>query len=228
MNGRHAQGILSVLMLVGALACRPESPSWRELSHGEAIEVTIPPAPPLLAGVNADTVQGWTGPGGKPFEVTRRTGADGHSYRMFGTRTLPLPLRTPPGVLTQYPCSSCHQGARLASGRESARHNNIDAVHPSSTRGACTTCHTAGAVDRLALPLGERATLDQPYRLCAQCHSTQVAAWAAGMHGKRMDGWGGRRVVMNCTDCHDPHAPHTESRIPFPGARLPTTPGGHK
>ena len=243
MNGRRIGGaggaggavgavravrVVGAVLGLGALACRPELPSYKELSQGEAIEVTVPPAPPLLAGVDADTVRGWTGPGGKPFEVTRRTGADGHSYRKFGTRTLPLPLRTSAREITQYPCSACHQGGRLTSTQESARHNDIDAVHPSATRGACSTCHAAGAVDRLALPLGALATLDQPYRLCAQCHSGQVAAWAAGMHGKRMDGWGGRRVIMNCTDCHDPHTPRTEARIPFPGARLPTTPGGHK
>ena len=72
---------------------------------------------------------------------------------------------------------------------------------------------------------GERATLDESYRLCAQCHFAQADAWAGGGHGKRLDGWQGRRVVMACTDCHDPHAP--APRRAFRSARRNSSePGG--
>ena len=49
--------------------------------------------------------------------------------------------------------------------------------------------------------------LNESYRLCAQCHFIQVEAWSGGAHGKRLDTWRGPRVVMNCTDCHNPHDP---------------------
>jgi hypothetical protein len=93
-------------------------------------------------------------------------------------------------------------------------------VHPSGTGATCGTCHDRRAVDRLVLQSEESIPLDQAYRLCAQCHFAQVEAWAGGAHGKRLDGWRGRRVVMNCTDCHDPHKPAVEQRIPFPGPRI--------
>ena len=30
-----------------------------------------------------------------------------------------------------------------------------------------------------------------------------------------MNGWEGRRVVMSSGDCHDPHKPAVEPRVPF-------------
>lgn len=179
------------------------------------------PEPAELATVAREPVQGWTGPGGAPFVTTRRTGSDDYLSRQIGRKIFALPLREPARTITQYPCASCHQGASVTSRRPVGQHENIRPVHPSLTQGACATCHVTGAVDRLALVGGGQATLNQPYRLCAQCHSHQVDAWAAGHHGKRLDGWAGARVVLNCTDCHDPHDPRTQARIPFAGARLP-------
>jgi hypothetical protein len=75
-------------------------------------------------------------------------------------------------------------------------------------------------VELLALKSGERVTLDHTYRLCAQCHYKVAESWAGGAHGKRLDGWQGRRVVMGCADCHDPHRPAIGSRIPFRAPQL--------
>lgn len=175
--------------------------------------------PRELSAVTSDTVYGWTGPGGRPFEVARRTAGASAYHRQIGRKTFALPLRVP-GNLTQYPCSSCHEGLSVTGRRTDGAHQNIAAVHPTVTGAACVTCHVPNAVERLALPGGESASLDQAYRSCAQCHASQVESWAAGAHGKRLDGWFGRRVVMNCADCHDPHAPALESRVPFPGPRI--------
>lgn len=220
---------LAIVMAV-AWGCANEPPAVETHDRVGAVAIAVTPAlSPALspaAAVDGDRVQGWTGPGGASFEATRRTGSGAHLYRQIGTKMFALPLRTSARPLTQYPCTSCHEGASVTPGTVTGRHENIKSVHPKLTDGACTTCHVAGAVDRLALPGGQRGTLDQPYRLCAQCHFPQVDAWAAGGHGKRLDGWAGRRVVMNCTDCHDPHVPYTERRIPFPGPQLPRVPGG--
>jgi hypothetical protein len=105
-------------------------------------------------------------------------------------------------------------------------HDNIHPQHPRNNEGVCTTCHVAGSVERLRLPGGRTTTLDYAYRLCAQCHYAQVNDWAAGAHGKRLVGWAGRRVVMSCADCHDPHRPGVESRLPFAGPRIRRTSGG--
>jgi hypothetical protein len=174
--------------------------------------------PGALASVAADTVVGWTGPGGRPFEVARRTdGPEAGHARLFGTITLPIVLRDRRPALTQYPCTSCHAGARvtMAARRQPDVHHDIQPVHPDTAGNVCAACHDPDNAALLVLMGGKRATLDESYRLCGQCHFAQAAAWAGGGHGKRLDGWQGRRVVMACTDCHDPHRPAVHARIPF-------------
>jgi hypothetical protein len=184
--------------------------------------------PGVLATVQAVPVQRWKGPGDKPFEVALRSAAPeaGHS-RQFGTINLPVALRNRAAAISQYPCTSCHQGRKvvMANKRISDAHNNIKPVHPDQTGAVCSTCHSAEDVALLTLKSGERATLDESYRLCGQCHFPEAKAWAGGGHGKRLDGWQGRRVVMACTDCHDPHKPAVEVRIPFRAPQLERTRG---
>lgn len=179
--------------------------------------------PGALGTVPAAPVDLWQGPGGRPFEVALRTGDPASAMaRRFGRITLRTSLRSRAADLGQYPCTSCHLGRRivLADERVPDAHQNIEAVHPQQTGGTCSTCHSADNVELLALKSGERATLDHTYRLCAQCHFSQADAWAAGAHGKRLDGWQGRRVLMGCADCHDPHKPALEPRIPFRAPRI--------
>jgi hypothetical protein len=184
--------------------------------------------PGALSAVQAVPVERWKGPGGRPFEVALRSAAPeaGHS-RMFGTITLPIALRSRAAGISQYPCTSCHQGKKvvMANQRISDAHNNIKPVHPDQTGAVCSTCHSADDVALLTLRSGERAPLDESYRLCAQCHFKQAEAWAGGAHGKRLDGWQGRRVVMACADCHDPHKPAIQPRIPFRAPQLEKTRG---
>lgn len=186
--------------------------------------------PGALRLVQAEPVAGWTGPGGRAFSVALRTAAleSGHS-RPFGTIGLSIGLRDRAAGLTQYPCTSCHAGRRvvLADERVKDAHRNLQPTHPSQTGALCSTCHTADDVSRLVVKGDTAATLNQSYRLCAQCHFAQAESWAGGAHGKRLDGWQGRRVVMACTDCHDPHAPGLTPRIPFRGPEL-ERPKGHE
>ena len=184
--------------------------------------------PGALQTVYAAPVSHWQGPGGLPFEVALRT-ADPLTAlsRRFGTITMRTSLRVRAPDLGQYPCTSCHLGQRtvLAEARAAGAHQNIRTGHPVQTGGACSTCHSAANVEQLALKSGESISLDHTYRLCAQCHFAQADAWAGGAHGKRLDGWQGRRVLMGCADCHDPHAPALETRIPFRAPQL-ARPGG--
>jgi hypothetical protein len=174
--------------------------------------------------VNAQAAHGRTGPGGRPFEATLRTAdASGHLSRRIGMRTFDIALRSE-GV-SQPACTSCHlpTGGIITEERTEGAHANIQPVHPSEGGSTCITCHAPRDVARLTLRNGETVSLDQAYRLCVQCHFAQVEAWSGGAHGKRLDGWQGRRVVLGCADCHEPHRPALEQRIPFPGPHLPST-----
>ena len=174
--------------------------------------------PGELRTVSALPVETWSGPGGTPFAVQIRTDDPSTANaRRFGTITLRNSARVRSPDLGQYPCTSCHlgRGMILRDARIGDAHQNIQPTHPAQTGATCSTCHAPDNVELLALKSGERATLDHAYRVCAQCHFSQAESWAGGAHGKRLDGWQGRRVVMGCADCHDPHKPAMESRIPF-------------
>ena len=179
--------------------------------------------PGVLASVEADSVRGRSGPGERPFKVGLRTPeAVSGRIRRFGTRPLPIQLRLRSPNLTRYPCTSCHQGSRLvmADARIPDAHTELRVVHPTETGSTCATCHAPENPELLILGTRDRTPLDHAYQLCAQCHFRQVESWAGGAHGKRFDGWQGRRVVMGCAECHDPHAPALETRMPFRPPRL--------
>jgi hypothetical protein len=179
--------------------------------------------PPTLAVVRSGIVEGRASPGGGPFEVAvREPERPGHD-RVIGRRPFEISLRQRSS--TSYPCASCHRPGRAVIQPERAEdaHRYVLPRHPNESGTRCTTCHAPDDVESLVLASGERIGLAHAYRLCAQCHYSQVDDWAAGAHGKRLDGWRGRRVVMGCADCHDPHEPAVAPRDPFPGPTLPRT-----
>jgi hypothetical protein len=209
---------------VGALEALPGlSPGERAPASFET-EDTLPSA---LKGVVVEPVQGgWTGPGGRDFHVVVRSQREAdYSHRQIGRRSFYLGLRLTSSEVTHDPCASCHEGQGLVDGRETGEeqsvHQNIRPVHPEETGAQCLTCHAAADVGSLALERGGTVSIDHAYRLCAQCHFRQVESWAYGAHGKRLVGWRGRRVVMSCADCHDPHRPAVQQRLPMAGLGLP-------
>ena len=233
----HLRALLWIAIAAGSTACGDAPAAHTDPAAEHVRAPTAPPdttrstiEPGALATVLAAPVAQWNGPGGRPFEVSLRT-ADPVSAlsRRFGTITLRTSARVRAPDLGQYPCTSCHlgRGTVLNDTRTAGAHENIKPRHPAQTGGACSTCHSSGNVELLALKSGERATLDHTYRLCAQCHFSQAEAWAGGGHGKRLDGWQGRRVLMGCADCHDPHKPAIEPRIPFRAPQLQRVPGRH-
>lgn len=199
-------------------------PSSAESRASFETEDTLPSA---LAQVSVEPVEGgWTGPGGREFFVAIRSQGDrGYLHRPFGQEVFALGLRLDDPGPGAEGCSSCHVGRDVVDGRRGADaagvHQNVRPVHPARTGAQCLTCHQASNVEQVRLEGGGSASLDHAYRMCAQCHFQQVDAWAYGAHGKRLVGWRGRRVVMGCADCHDPHSPATEVRPPMAGLELP-------
>ena len=232
MWARLVYGVVCLAVVGIASACADDQHPERE-AHAPAENMELTDIDMAAAALNAQrqpgelqTVQGasvdrGTGPGAPPFEVAVRTSKQeaGHPRR-FGSITLETALRIRP--VSQYPCTSCHFGRTvvMTDDRIDDAHQNIQPVHPEETGAVCSTCHLADNVERLALTQGEPVTLTESYRLCAQCHFQQAEAWAGGAHGKRLDGWQGRRVVMGCGDCHDPHSPAVQHRIPFRAPEL--------
>jgi hypothetical protein len=216
--------ILALAFWVGLSACDSEVPGTgggppASFETGDTVLSA-------LLSIPVELVEGRTGPGGRPFYVARRTASGAaHLSAQIGTETFPLGLRVRDPELTQYPCASCHQGTDLVDdggARDGeAVHQNIQPVHPAETGAQCSTCHAYDDVATLAPQQGARASMDHVYRLCGQCHFSEVDSWAQGAHGKRLVGWAGRRVVMGCTDCHNPHEPATELRTPYAGPSLP-------
>jgi hypothetical protein len=225
----HADGAAALLFLLLLAGCRERDPALDGVGSPRTdVEEGVTS---MLRMVPADTVQGRSGPSGEPLQVALRRPdvAEGHSRRI-GMETFQIALRIRTPDRTQYPCTSCHVagGVVVTPERIEDAHRDIQPVHPAETGATCGTCHAADQVDRLVLFSGERLTLDHAYRLCAQCHFTQVNDWAVGAHGKRLDGWRGPRIIMGCADCHDPHSPALEARVPYPGPHLPArTGGGH-
>lgn len=207
----------------GAVGTSTDPPDAFDSPEGALSTPPPAPTPPELAAVHGDTVVGRTRPSGEPFEVvTRSLARPGHDRRI-GRRTFEISLRGSPS--TTDACSSCHRPGRpvIQAERIEDAHRYILPRHPEESGTHCLTCHAPDDVESLVLASGERISLSHAYRLCAQCHYAQADDWAAGTHGKRLDGWRGRRVVMGCADCHDPHKPGIDPRIPFPGPQLPGT-----
>ncbi len=183
-----------------AVACA--SPEGSDSSGGDSSEQT-PRDPAALAVLRSTPAVGYDGPEDHPFEVR---------------------LRTP--AIDAFPCTSCHDGPVTFGDRADEEHADVQPVHPSDLAGQCGACHAAVDPARLSLNTGETASLDEAYRLCAQCHYAQGDAWAGGAHGKRLVAWSGPRVVMSCTECHDPHEPAFAPRIPFRPPNIPRTGAG--
>jgi hypothetical protein len=210
------------------VAFPPGADTLRSPAESATAALNATRQPGALATVAAEPVDLGTGLSNRRFEVATRTAErEGGHARRFGSATLQTTLRA--RTIGQYPCTSCHLGRRIvmAEKRIGDAHQNVDPAHPKQTGALCSTCHAPEDVELLGLENGDRATLDATYRLCAQCHFEQVEAWAGGMHGKRLDGWQGRRVVAGCADCHDPHNPALEPRIPFRPPQVKRT-GGHQ
>lgn len=126
--------------------------------------------------------------------------------------------------LTSFPCTNCHNQplAILQADRDPdlrQAHWDIHLIHAANSTMNCTTCHAENNMNSLASLTGEMISLDESFKLCGQCHSTQYRDWQGGAHGKQLNGWKPPRIAKTCVSCHNPHQPAFPKRFP---ARLNT------
>lgn len=116
----------------------------------------------------------------------------------------------------RFKCSQCHNNQLVSVVKASdMAHGDIKLNHGGPDNPlSCYTCHNREERDFLVTEAGEKVDMDHSYQMCGQCHFRQKKDWVGGAHGKRVSYWAGRRVVKNCTSCHNPHAPRFKKRWP--------------
>lgn len=144
--------------------------------------------------------------------------------------------------IDNYPCTSCHDNEfvdrRVRQLEE--EHTDLAFDHGGGRFWCYDACHNGKDMDNLASLRGRRIDYDESYTLCGQCHFERQKDWHFGGHGKRQGAWEdqreipatadqllvedrekigtwkGERVILNCTECHDPHSPAIKSFEPSP------------
>jgi hypothetical protein len=128
----------------------------------------------------------------------------------------PFRVETRKDKIERYECSQCHKHKKAAVEQAAEiAHGDIDLVHGGKEKPlSCFTCHNEDDRDFLLTEKGSKVDMDHSYQICGQCHFRQKKDWVGGAHGKRVSYWAGKRVVKNCTSCHNPHSPLFEKRWP--------------
>lgn len=120
--------------------------------------------------------------------------------------------------IQRFPCSQCHTASAKVLGERNA-HFGIGLNHANANTMNCATCHGLKMdQDSLTSLTGKSIAFEKSFELCGQCHSRQLSDFVGGAHGKRLGGWGGTRIVRNCTGCHNPHDPNWKTRWPATSA----------
>ncbi len=122
------------------------------------------------------------------------------------------------GRIERFRCSTCHTGKEKVvtiADADTMAHGDILIVHGEKNRRlTCIRCHHQDERDFLVTEEGKKVDFDHSYEVCGYCHFRQKKDWIGGAHGKRVANWAGKRVVKNCTFCHNPHSPRFAKRWP--------------
>jgi hypothetical protein len=136
--------------------------------------------------------------------------ADARTEKKVAAGSDEVQATTPPFTDGIFPCSGCHDGKERVNTarRELGFHDEQQSVfdHDSEHRW-CLDCHDAQKRDQLHLTNGALVPFTESYRLCGQCHGDKLRDWRAGVHGKRIGNWDGRKTYFLCVNCHNPHTP---------------------
>ena len=133
-------------------------------------------------------------------------------------------IQVPPPPLSEdyYPCSMCHEDMEVNPQRRELEefHDDIILKHDEENRW-CMDRHDAENRDMLHTASGELISFEESYKLCGQCHGPKLRDWKAGIHGRRIGDWNGRKQYLLCAHCHDPHSPRYKKMKPEPPPQKP-------
>jgi hypothetical protein len=141
----------------------------------------------------------------------------------------------------KFPCTKCHDNKFVDTRvRElTEEHTSLTFEHGGGRFWCYDACHKGTDIDNLVSIRGNPISYDESYKVCGQCHYQRLD-WFFGGHGKRQGAWedqreipgtadelrvedrnqigrwGGERVILNCTECHDAHSPSIKPFEPSP------------
>lgn len=128
-------------------------------------------------------------------------------------------IRSREAAMEKFPCQRCHkvplqQMKHDGKDGKTKAHWNLQLKHANKAVMNCATCHDTADLNRLKTVAGEPVAINASWQVCSQCHFKQGSDWAAGAHGKRVVGWAPPRVSKTCVECHNPHQPAWDHRLP--------------
>jgi hypothetical protein len=139
-------------------------------------------------------------------------------------------------VFSMRNCASCHATGKPVKLEVDAQGNTVipkahaadlQIAHGENSRNNdCFNCHDPAKLNQLVTRDGTKLKLTEATQLCASCHGPTYRDWEAGIHGRTTGAWhrvSGTVTRLDCTSCHDPHAPAFPRMIPLPAP--PRTPG---
>ncbi len=157
----------------------------------------------------------------EPFDAEKRVDSDIPIPESIvpvstGYQGGPFWTETRKDKIERFKCSECHNNKKVTIDRAAEMaHGVIVLDHGSPEKSlSCFTCHKEDERDFLEPEKDLKVDMDHSYQLCGQCHFRQKRDWVGGAHGKRLSYWAGKRIVKNCTSCHDPHSPLFKKRWP--------------
>ena len=147
--------------------------------------------------------------------------------------------------IRNYPCTKCHDNKFVDRRVRELQdeHTKLVFEHGGGRFWCYDACHKGTDMDNLVSLRGRRVSYDESYKVCGQCHFQRLD-WYFGGHGKRQGAWenqreiprvadelkvedrsqigrwGGERVILNCTECHDAHSPSIKPFEPSPPPKV--------
>jgi len=160
---------------------------------------------------------GCTGESSKPYHYEIHDGLIVREGNNIAGKAQEFPVKksfSGGGVLS---CSDCHDNITPNPEKRELLewHDDIMFDHDSENRW-CIDCHDLNERNSLRLASGKLLDFDNSHKLCGQCHGVKLRDWKAGVHGKRIGEWNGRKEYFLCVHCHDPHTPRFEKIKPEP------------